>query len=776
MRSSATAEDLPDLSFAGQQDTFLNVRGQAALLKAVIDCWSSLWTARAIGYRLRNAIPQEEARVAVVVQTMVDSQVSGVLFSANPLSGRRNQSVLDATFGLGEALVSGQVEPDHFVVDTRRKQVIERTLGAKQVATRGRAGGGVETVQAEAPGKQTLTDEQILQLAELGSQIEAAFGAPQDIEWALVDGRLYVLQSRPITSLFPLPQESFDPLIVWFSFGAVQGLVGPITPIGIDTIRSVAAGAGEIFGVHLTLEEQKVFASAGQRIWVRISDVIRNPLGSRIFMPALAYVEPSVGQILESLAEEPELGRATGTLKLSSLGRLARFALPVAVRMVSAMLWPERARAAFDQLIEAKLAAARIPPAEDRFGRLANTLAFIRAQVAQALSFLLPHFVPLFGPSMAGLNLLKEAAGDQQELALNVTRSLPGNVTTGMDLALWQASVAIREDAEAQDLFHRQPADELASRYLNASLPPAAQAAIEQFMERYGMRGVGEIDFGQPFWREDPSAVMQTLKSYLEIDPAQSPAAQFARGEQAAREAIETLAERARRQPLGWLKARQVRFAARRIRALMGARESPKFFAIRMMGIGRQALLEAGREFVAAGTIERPSDFTFLRLSELDAIARQETGDWQAIVTERRAAYQRELRRRQVPRVLVSDGRAFYEGLGALSDDDQTISGSPVSPGVVEGRVRVVFDPGSTRLAPGEILVCPGTDPAWTPLFMQAGGLVTEVGGMMTHGSVVAREYGLPAVVGVHQATVRLKDGMKIRLDGTVGKIVILEE
>ena len=288
------------------------------------------------------------------------------------------------------------------------------------------------------------------------------------------------------------------------------------------------------------------------------------------------------------------------------------------------------------------------------------------------------------------------------------------------------------------------------------------------------MRGVGEIDLGQPRWREDPTPVMQSLQSYLGIAPEYAPDALFAQGARAAEAAIERLAAEARRQRGGWLKEKLLRGAARRVRLLMGARESPKFIAVRAMGVVREFLLETGRAFAAAGTLALPDDLFFLHVSELEALSRQEDRDWQALVAERRRTFARELRRRQVPRVLVSDGRAFYEGVGAEFDSDQAISGSPVSPGVVEGLVHVVLDPRQAQLAPGEILVCPGTDPAWTPLFMAAGGLVMEVGGMMTHGSVVAREYGIPAVVGVHQATQRLKDGQRIRLDGSSGKIVVL--
>lgn len=776
VRSSATAEDLPDLSFAGQQDTYLNIIGEEQLLQAVVNCWSSLWTARAIGYRIRNHISHDEAALAVVVQEMVQSEVSGVLFTANPLTGALNESAIDATFGLGEALVSGQVEPDHFVVKINPDgsiAVLSKKLGAKAVATRAKAGGGVESIEEKSEAQQTLTESQIQQLAETGQRIQKEYGAPQDIEWAFANGKLYLLQARGITSLFPVPKVSFDPLLVWVSFGAVQGLVGPITPIGQDTIQQVMAGGGRLFNVKLKPEEMDVFTVAGERVWIKFSDVMRNPLGKRLFREALGFIEPSSGQILQTLSTDPRIGVGQGKFTLTTAWRLFRFFAPVFLRVAHNMLRPETVRARFDADIESFLANAHIAPAANRFERLTNTVTFIRERVANVFAFLIPHFIPVFAPGIGSLALLTKLSGDTN-LALEMTRGLPNNVTTEMDLVLWDIAKAIRADAESNSRFAASSAPELAQQYLKGTLPAAAQRVIADFLNKYGMRGVGEIDFGQPRWREDPTPVMHTLQSYLQIDPAFAPDVLFAKGDQAAHAAIEKIVANVKQQHGGFLKAKIARAAARRIRLLMGARESPKFFAIRTMGIAKKALLEVGQEFVDAGTINRADDLTFLRLNELEALSRNESRDWKSIIAERRATYERELRRRQVPRVLASDGRAFYEGVGAETDTGDVITGSPVSAGIAEGMVHVVLDPRGVHLAPGEILVCPGTDPAWTPLFMAAGGLVTEVGGMMTHGSVVAREYGIPAVVGVHQATMRLKDGQKIRVDGTQGKITIL--
>ncbi|HLF89723.1 MAG TPA: PEP/pyruvate-binding domain-containing protein, partial [Anaerolineales bacterium] len=725
-----------------------------------------------------------------------------VLFTANPLTGHRAETAIDATLGLGEALVSGMVEPDHYLV-ANDGRILNKTLGAKATVITGRAGGGTGTEQRPAADIQAIPDEAILALAQLGQRVAAEYDFPQDIEWAWVDSKLYLLQSRPITSLYPIPERSFDPLIVWFSFAAVQGTMEPITPLGQDAIQHVIGGAGKMFGLTLQPEEIHIFEVAGERIWVKISDVMRNPIGSRIFHGFLGFIEPSAGQIIRSLEDDPHLGVGKGRLKFSTLLRLARFTLPILARLVRNMLRPENGRARFDKDIEAYLTTAHIPPATDRFERLAGIVAFIRDRIANAFPFLLPRFIPLFGPSMAGLNMLTHLSGNPS-LALEVTRGLPRNVTTEMDLALWDTAKTIQADAAVRDFFHETSASELARQYLSGTLPETAQTAITHFLERYGMRGVGEIDFGQPRWRENPTPVMHTLQSYLQIAPDSAPDVLFARGEKAAQAAVEKIAAQMRQQPGGWLKEKMVRAFARRIRVLMGARESPKFFAIRTMGIARKALLEVGRAFADAGTIGQADDLVFLHLDELEVLAKSGQryteniegtdatekdikksvssvpsvyhNDWKALIAERRAVYEREQRRKQIPRILVSDGRAFYEGVGAQTDSGDVITGSPVSPGVVEGIVHVVFDPRTTQIAPGEILVCPGTDPAWTPLFLSAGGLVMEVGGMMTHGSVVAREYGIPAVVGVHEATSRLQTGQRIRVDGSTGQIMVLSD
>jgi pyruvate,water dikinase len=341
VRSSATAEDLPDLSFAGQQDTYLNVTTDTMLCERVIDCWSSLWTARAIGYRLRQGVNQDGIALAVVVQQMVQSDVSGVLFTANPLTGSRVESVINATFGLGEALVSGLVEPDHYVVDSRDWRVISKTLGKKGLSIRAGQKGGVEKITESAQQLQALTDAQIIQLAQLGAQVQQAFGEPQDIEWAFSGENLYLVQTRPITSLFPLPERMpIEPLKTMVSFASVQGMVDPLTPIGSSSLKQLFAMGSELFGVKTTPEKQTVLFSAGERLWINFTPVIRSTFGRKAIPYIFGMVEPTVKQAIDQIIDDPRLQPERKGMSLKSRMQLAGFAMPVAWNVMLNLIAP----------------------------------------------------------------------------------------------------------------------------------------------------------------------------------------------------------------------------------------------------------------------------------------------------------------------------------------------------------------------------------------------------------------------------------------------------
>jgi phosphohistidine swiveling domain-containing protein len=786
VRSSATAEDLPEMSFAGQQDTYLNVIGADALLQAVVACWGSLWTARAISYRERNGVAHADVSQAVVVQQMVESEASGVLFTTNPLTGLRSETVIDATVGLGEALVSGQVQPDHYVVAVSTGQIISRTLGAKALSVRSRPGGGTMTTPEDTATAPALSDPQILALAALGQQVFALYDdTPQDIEWALAKDTLYLLQARQITSLFPMPAGlSADPLWAMLSFGAVQGMLDPITPLGRNLLEHIIAAGAQLFGMTVKAETQNALFTAGERLWINLTPLLRNTVGRRIIPGITSWVDPGGGASLDAIWHDPRLQPTRHGISRGAAGHIAHAAAPLAGLILLNLLFPDRRRRYIvgqgERLLGVAAERCAAIQGEPR-ARLAQLAVFAPAFIAQYLPPTFRLFVSGVASGMAPFNLVRVLTrglpGITDDRFLEITRGLPNNPTTEMDLALWQISQVIRGDPASRTIFDSQGGAALAAAYRAGALPAAAQQALETFMARYGSRGLAEIDLGRPRWWEDPAHVMEVVAGYLRItDPEQAPDAVFARGAAASAAAVDELVAAARRGSRGWLRARLVRFAAGRARLLMALRESPKFFAVRLFGLIRAELLSVGQELAAAGELGAPDDLFFLSFAELAAFAAGEPRDWAGLIAQRRQANRREERRRQVPRLLLSDGRALYAGMqSAGSAAVASLVGSPVSPGSVEGFVRVVLDPRRADLLPGEIMVCRGTDPSWTPLFLIAGGLIMEVGGLMTHGAVVAREYGIPAIVGVDRATERLGTGQHVALNGSTGEIRLLD-
>ena len=784
VRSSATAEDLPEMSFAGLQDTYLNIIGETALKKAVINCWSSLWTARAIGYRLRNQVPNESVTLSVVVQHMVPAESAGVLFTANPLNGERGQYVIDATLGLGEALVSGLVEPDHYEVDLLENRVSRKTLGAKRTITRALSEGGVVNENIQAGTVQALSDKQIFQLVELGKQVLKLYQTPQDIEWAFFNGTVFLLQSRAITSLFPVPDNPRAGEItqVYFSFGAVQGLLDPITPLGQDFLRLIFAGGSALLGFHETYETQRVLYEAGGRLWGNFTALIRNPLGKRLLPVVMPIVEPGGAESLKIIFTDPRMQAGQGKVRAGTIWRLVKFFFPIYSKTFRNMLFPKGKVEKLQLNLEEKRKSLqeKVETIPDS-GALQQVLDYLQESIFDAFPYLIPILIPAMLAGMLPLivlNKISNKLSGSNKLALELTRGLPFNVTTEMDLKLWDTARSIKTDQESYSFFNNSDLSDLLKAWETEKLPLRAQEAVKKFLEQYGMRGVGEIDNGRKRWREDPAHILQVLKTYLQIkNPQQAPDVVFKKGEEAAQKALEELQGLARKTFGGRMKAHMIGELGKRLRSFAGLRETPKFHIIQRFGFIRSKLLTYGRGYVQAGMLENPDDLYFLTLNELKELAAGKTKGWKELAASRRAEFEKEKRRTQIPRLIMSSGRAFYDGMGALDGEekDNHFKGSPVSPGVVKGKVRVVFDPQNSGLVPGEILVCPGTDPAWTPLFLSAGGLITEVGGMMTHGAIVAREYGIPAITGVHQACQRLQTGQMIRLDGSSGQIELIE-
>lgn len=708
---------------------------------------------------------------------MIASESSGILFTANPVTGRRDEMVIEASFGLGEAIVSGHVDPDHYVVNSLKWKITERKLGAKERAILPRAAGGTEPVQRGASQEQALPDTQILELAQLAQRVAKHFGSPQDIEWAWANGQLYLLQSRPITSLYPLPEQtgSVEGLRIYVNFNAIQGVSEPLTPLGIDTLCLLFGGVLRI--LHVQRSPRQLLPEAGGRLFLDFTDMVRDPRLRKAGLSLLANTEPGSRQTLLRLIEEGRI-LPKRVLTIQRMVTLFLAMLPILRRLLAALLRPDRVRPRL--IADAEQYIAEVQQHVQTASNLAACLHAMERDLTHAERISL-NIMPVVMPVVSGGLPLVERwlsawLSEPSGAALPLLRGLPGNVTIEMNLKLWATAQKIRADVEALEVMRTQPVEALVGAYQQGQLPTSAQQALDEFLQVYGMRGMAEIDLGKPRWRDDPTPLLQTLRGYLQLeDPLLAPDVLFQqRVEQAERLAREYMV-RAHNLRFGWLRAWLLGGLIHRMRTLGGLREAPLFYIARVYGIYRIALLGYAQKLVAQGELEQAEDIFFVPFETLKRFAGGEKADLKPIVAVSRADYERERGRKQMPRVLLSTGEAFYEGVSDTTASENDLVGEGVSPGLVEGRVQVIFDPRGVQLVPGEILVCLSTDPGWTPLFLTAGGLVMEIGGLMTHGSIVAREYGLPAVVGVHQATIRLKTGQRVQVDGHRGRVTILE-
>lgn len=789
VRSSATAEDLPGASFAGQQDTYLNIRGEAALLEAVRRCWASLFTERAVLYRNKNGFGHRGVSLSVVVQRMVLPEAAGILFTADPVSGHRGIISIDAGFGLGEALVSGLVTADLYRVEKATGRILETRIGDKAIAIRPLPEGGTRTVELSDSQRQSrvLSDDQVTALAKLGMRIEAHYGSPQDIEWCSERGTLYVVQARPITSLFPLVTHNADPgsLRVFMSFGHGQNMTEPVTPLGRDVLRLLFPFGKE--RLDQPPQGPTAFGVAGGRLYLDVTTALRSPLWWRILSTLLHSVYPAIAEALADLRRRPEIESQPATAPKSAKALLRL--LPPIVLGAQQRLWrgkPEEwvreTGERVDELVAhfyRQIHAA--PPGAER----------LRA-AEQAAASLFLHIRRLPPPLVAGLlarGLLKRILPAQEGRIESLLVGLRGNVTTEMDLRVGDLAdlarphpalvTALREAVKQNAENERQQRPPLRFDDLQEALralPGGSEflAALRDFLERFGMRGPAEIDVGRRRWSEAPVMLLSTIVGSLSQDESGVHRTRFARLQEEAQATLATLIADSAQGPLGWLRAALVERLGRVMRGGLAIREHPKYGLVRCLALVRSTALEAGEALVRRGQLRAVDDVVFLSLEELIRIMAGGATEVQATVAARRAEHRR-FQSLSPPLVVTSQGEQVQPK--ARTDvPPGALAGLGVSAGIIEGVARVVLDPTTELLHAGEILVAPYTDPGWTPLFVHAAGLVCDVGGMMTHGSVIAREYGIPAVVGVGNGTQRLRSGQRIRVDGARGIVEVLAE
>lgn len=740
VRSSATAEDLPTASFAGQQDTYLNVVGLPDILRHISRCWASLFTERAVIYRRQNGFDHRQVSLAVVVQRMVFPQISGVMFTADPVTSNRKVVSIDASFGLGEALVSGLVSADHYKV--RDQRVVETRIATKKLAVYALAEGGTESrpLSPEEQKARSLTEDQVIQLAALGRRIEAHFGAPQDIEWCLADDDFFLLQSRPITTLFPLPIAKNEGHHVYVSVGHQQMMTDAMKPLGLSVWLATAG---------------RPMDTAGGRLFVNVGPDLASPQRRNVIVNVLGKSDPLVRDAITTVLERPEFAAAPA---VESGPPPANYETKIEY---DPEIVPEligRSQAAMEELKQ---------NLREKSG--AEVVDFILEDLQKLKSSL--SAPQSFAVIMTGMNAaywlnekLEEWLGEKNAADI-LSQSLPDNVTSEMGLALMKVADALRPHP---DVIHfLQNSENLEGLQ---ALPGGRE--VFAYLDQYGMRCAGEIDITRPRWSEEPLTLIPLLLSHIRNFEAGAGQRKFEQGLQQAAQKEQELLERLRRLPGGEDKAAETKRMIHLVRHYAGYREYPKYAIVSRYFLYKQALLKEAERLVRDKVISEKEDIFYLSLEELREAITTQNVDVQ-IIGQRKAEF-KIFEKLTPPRVMTWEGEMLNGKFHRTDLPEGAIAGLAVSGGTVEGRARVLLDMKDADIEEGDILVTAFTDPSWTPLFVSIAGLVTEVGGLMTHGAVIAREYGLPAIVGVDDATRLIRDGQRIRVHGTEGYLEIL--
>lgn len=757
VRSSATVEDLPTASAAGQQDTYLNIIGRQAILQHISKCWASLFSERAIIYRLQNGVDHQKVQLSVVVQKMVFPEVAGILFSADPVTSNRKVLSIDASFGLGEALVAGRVNADVYKVCDGK--LIDKKISSKKLASYAVIHGGTKEklIEPENQNKQALSDQEILDLASLGRKIEEHFGCPQDIEWCLAGDRFYIVQSRPITTLYPIPKENDRENHVYVSVGHQQMMTDAMKPLGLS---------------FWLLTTPATIRIAGARLFVDVTDMLARPAGRDTIVNVLGKFDPLMKDALTTIvARKGFIKLVTGNEKGSDSDRGDKAASrpdyhalnEYDPEVVSDLIRISRTSiVALRQNIKGKSGL-------DLFDFILEDIQDLKKLTGNPRSM---------GVIFTGINAsswvnekMNEWLGEKNA-ADTLLQSAPNNITSEMGLELLDVADAIRPFPKVVEFLEKLEDDNFLEELVRIECGQEARNAIDAYLDKYGMRCAGEIDITRTRWSEKPATLVPIILSHIKNFEPRASVRKFQEGRKEAWQRERELLGRLKRLPDGEQKVKETKRMIDLMRNYAGYREYPKYGIVSRYYIYKQALLKEAERLLEARVIHQKEDIYYLSFEELRDVVRTNRLDYQII--NRRKDEFKLYQKLNPPRVLTSDGEIIAGEYKRENLPGGAIAGLAVSSGLTEGRARVILNIEEADLESGDILVTTFTDPSWTPLFISIKGLVTEVGGLMTHGAVIAREYGLPAVVGVENATMLIKDGQKIRVNGTDGYIELL--
>jgi rifampicin phosphotransferase len=753
VRSSATAEDLPGHSFAGLYDTYLGISNLEDCLIAIKKCWASLWTERAYSYRQKYGFDHSKVEMAVIVQSLIPADVAGVIFTADPVTGDNNRVVIEACLGLGDALVSGKVTPDRVILDKKGLNVLS------------------QTVTAHCIDKQTAQ-----KIAKLAIKAESEFGCPQDIEWAICQNQLFLLQSRPITTI---PKtKSWEDRQIWSSFAAKEVIPDVVTPVTSWMLESF-------------LENIVDFASDALCIDIKDNIPIYELIAGRVYFNA-SFWAVVIRQFRttrnldwnEGAGSDPELGQLIERLKNTPIEELPkikhnrmRFILRLPL-LTASMLCNTRRKS------QSTLANARKMNEKwaclDVSGLSAERLADCLMEAVTELNeeimkkgFNLLHMFYWMAYFPILEVVCKRWFPDEQSCAGRLLVGLSNMEDAEAGLDLWRLAVKVNDNPALKELILSNAGwDTVYERLCKNSYGQEFLMSLDRFMKAHGHHCRGEIELYNRRWSETPDYILGLIRSYLgsmgKANPLENHKCLAAEREQLAQSCRRKLTNPVKRMVFNHLL----------VRAQYGSafRENIKSEFIKFMASVRSILLELGRKLAAGSLIADCNDVFFLKFEEIGLLARgQSAFDIKQVVASRRAEYEK-WQSITPPNLIIGKFDPDRYVPEEVKTDAQQLKGLAVSPGVVSGKARVILRADDNeQVQAGEILVAPFTDPGWTPYFIPAAGIVMDQGGLLSHGAIIAREYGIPAVVNVGNATKIIKTGQTIQVDGDRGVVRILE-
>ncbi|WP_240839451.1 PEP/pyruvate-binding domain-containing protein [Acidaminobacter sp. JC074] len=757
IRSSSPEEDLAGASFAGGYETILGSNRETIfddIKKAFISCLDE----RVFFYKSQNEFDTSLIRIAVVIQTQIASDMSGVGFSLNPLNNCYDEVVINANSGLGESVVSGMVTPDEWIIDKIDKKILDYNKGSKKKAIVLDQNGGTRIISGDSDAT-VLSDDQVLELTDLIDHVEKSFGFPVDIEWAYSDNELYLLQSRPITTYVPIPEvmqtEPHEKRILYLDGSLVkQGITSPISILGGDCIEVMQnVMFGDLMGKDVTSNPKYGMATTmGGRMYMNISTTAKLQ-GLDRMVNSWKMVDETTANMLEELDTDAYVPEKLPEFMKGALWGAVKNNMTSMKATMKAMKKPQDYKDWYQ-------------PFEDEFDKYLKEYTFhgsvkeIAYETSMAYMALLKKMLPFtYAAEFSRKKLSKQLnkyfddGSDRMQL---LERSLPDNVTIDMGMAMYELSQ------------YKEVRDNDYSTFKAMTWSDEFTAKWQAYLATYGCRTHNELDIAVKRAYEDIDQLFNQIKAMSTIDDAFSPVTVYNQSQKLRKETYDDLIAK-----MNDSAGKKLNKSYEALVLLGGKREALKYWWIRTLDVVRKAILDQGNNLVQQGKLTDINDIFWFHLEDLDQLESMEKEAVDEHIIKNKRYFDKLSQVHHFPKMIDSRGKILSAKKTEVKEGE--VAGQPISPGVVKGRIKVLKTPDEKPLLPGEIMVTSATDPGWTPLFINASAILLEVGGLLQHGALVAREYGKPCIAGIEGVMSTFKDGQLVEVDATRGIVKLLE-